>query len=145
MAGAPPIQHLEHWTLVASDIERTKRFYRDVLGATEPRRAGPGPECMALGNTTIDFFPASGDRQPAPAPGQHHAYIVRLEDYDAWVEHLQTQGVAHRRATHGLRWMSIYLHDPDGYQFELTVKFDDDEAGRREMEKRGLLKEEVKG
>jgi catechol 2,3-dioxygenase-like lactoylglutathione lyase family enzyme len=59
MAAAPAIQHLEHWTLVTSDIERTKRFYREVLGATEPRRVGPGPECMRLGNTTIDFFPAA--------------------------------------------------------------------------------------
>ena len=139
MAAAPAIQHLEHWTLVTSDIERTKRFYREVLGATEPRRVGPGPECMRLGNTTIDFFPAAADRQPAPGGrGQHHAYIVNLEDYDAWVEHLQQLGVAHRRATHGLRWMSIYLDDPDGYHFELTVKFDDDDTGRREMEKRAL-------
>jgi hypothetical protein len=47
--------------------------------------------------------------------------------------------VAARLATHGLRWMSIYLEDPDGYHFELTVPFDDDETGKREMEKRGLL------
>ncbi len=139
MAGAPPVQHIEHWTLVTSDMERTKRFYREVLGASEPQRVSPGPECMKLGNTTIDFFPAGEDRVPSPGGrGQHHAYVIALEDYDRWVEHLKSQGVDHRLQTHGLRWMSIYLDDPDGYHFELTVKFDDDETGRREMEKRGL-------
>jgi hypothetical protein len=34
--------------------------------------------------------------------------------------------------------MSIYVDDPDGYHIELTVPFDDETVGRREIEKRGL-------
>ena len=140
MAGAPAVQHLEHWTLVTSDMERTKRFYREVLGATEAQRISAGPECLVLGTTSIDCFPVRAERHPSPGDGgQHHAYVIKLEDYDPWVEHLKAHGVPHRLATHGLRWMSIYLDDPDGYHFELTVKFGDDESGRAEMAKRGLL------
>ena len=138
MAGAPPVQRLEHWTLVASDVDRSKRFYVDVLGAKEPERTG-GPTSADLAGTIIDLFPAGEGRQPSPGSGgQHHAYIIRLEDYDAWVEHLRAHDVPMLCASHGMGRMSIYVDDPDGYHIELTVPFQDPEQGRREIEKRGL-------
>jgi catechol 2,3-dioxygenase-like lactoylglutathione lyase family enzyme len=140
MAAAPAVQRLEHWTLVTSDMERTKAFYQEVLGA-KPVQGRAGPECVSFGNTTIDFFPARPGREPSPGTGgQHHAYSIALEDYDSWLDHLRKHDVACRLTTHGLRWMSIYVDDPDGYHLELTVPFDDDETGRREIEKRGLLR-----
>ncbi len=138
MAGAPSIKRLEHWTLVSSDIEATKHFYVDVLGAALPERFG-GPASCNLAGTVIDFFPAGGDRQPSPGSGgQHHAYIIGLDDYDPWVEHLKASGVKARLTTHGLGRMSIYVDDPDGYHIELTCPFDSDDDGRREIERRGL-------
>lgn len=136
MAGAPDVQRLEHWTLVSSDIERTKRFYTEVLGAEIPKRE-TGPACVTLANTIIDFFPASETQQPEPGSGgQHHAYIIKLEDYDPWVEHFQQHEVPIRRATHGLGRISIYVDDPDGYHIEFTVPFENIEIGRREIAKR---------
>jgi catechol 2,3-dioxygenase-like lactoylglutathione lyase family enzyme len=138
MSDAPSIQRLEHWTLVSTDIEKTKRFYTEVLGAELPDRQG-GPTSVNLAGTIIDFFPAREGWAPAPGSGgQHHAYIIGLETYDAWVEHFASKGVQARRTTHGLGRMSIYVDDPDGYHIELTVPFDDTETGRREIEKRGL-------
>jgi len=137
----PAIQRLDHWTLVTSDVERTRRFYAEVLGAALPKRSG-GPASVNLAGTVIDFFPATEDNPPSPGSwGQHHAYIIDLEDYDGWVEHLSAQGVAYRRTTHGLHRMSIYVDDPDGYHIELTVAFEDQEVARREIAKRGLLEE----
>jgi catechol 2,3-dioxygenase-like lactoylglutathione lyase family enzyme len=102
MGGAPHIERLEHWTLVSSDIERTKRFYTDVLGARLPERVG-GPASVNLAGTVIDFFPAREGWQPSPGSGgQHHAYIIRLEDYDPWVDHFARHGVPARLTTHGL-------------------------------------------
>jgi catechol 2,3-dioxygenase-like lactoylglutathione lyase family enzyme len=136
---APAIRKLEHWTLVASDVERSRRFYTDVMGAAPPARTG-GPVSVVLAGTIIDLFPASETQAPSPGSlGQHHAYIIGLEDYDRWTEHLQGHDVAFRRATHGLHRMSIYVDDPDGYHLELTVPFDNEEIGRREIEQRGLL------
>jgi catechol 2,3-dioxygenase-like lactoylglutathione lyase family enzyme len=139
--AAPPVQKLEHWTLVASDVDRSKRFYVDVLGAKEPDRTG-GPTSVDLAGTIIDLFPAGEGRQPSPGSGgQHHAYIIRLEDYDPWVEHFKAHGVQTRLTTHGLGRISIYVDDPDGYHIEFTVPFESTEIGRQEIEKRGLMGE----
>ena len=145
MTAAPSIQRLDHWTLVSSDVERTRRFYAEVMGAAVPKRTG-GPASVNLAGTVIDFFPASDGQAPSPGSmSQHHAYIIDLHDYDGWTEHLTRSGVKYRRAIHGLRRMSIYVDDPDGYHLELTVPFDDDDTGRREIEKRGLLPEGTAG
>src|SRR5262245_40361871 len=63
--GAPSIERLEHWTLVSTDIEKTKHFYVDVLGAKLPERQG-GPTSVNLAGTIIDFFPANPSAAPQP-------------------------------------------------------------------------------
>jgi catechol 2,3-dioxygenase-like lactoylglutathione lyase family enzyme len=150
MAGAPSIQKLEHWTLVASDVERTRRWYVEVLGAQIPERIGP--PCVTLAGTLIDMFPCGTDSpagfpfgMPSPSSiGQHHAYVISLDDYDAWIAHLDNLGQHYRRAAHGMGRMSIYVDDPDGYHIELTVPFDDLTQGRSEIEKRGLMEEALR-
>src|SRR5215210_3141265 len=139
MSSAPAVQRLEHWTLVTNDVERSFNFYTEVLGAAKPDRQG-GPTSVNLAGTIIDLFPARGDWQPSPgSTGQHHAYIINLEDYDPWVEQLRKHNVDIQMRTHGLHRLSIYLDDPDGYHIEFTVPFEDDEIGRREIEKRGIV------
>lgn len=138
MGNVPPVQRFEHWTLVSSDLERTKCFYTEVLGAELPERRN-GPMSVNFAGTVIDFFPAGENRQPSPgSSGQHHAYIIDVADYDAWVEHLKANDVPMRLTTHALERMSIFLDDPDGYHIELTAPLENEEAGRREIEKRGL-------
>jgi catechol 2,3-dioxygenase-like lactoylglutathione lyase family enzyme len=133
------VGRLEHWTLVTKDVERAKRFYTEVLNATPVNREWP--PAVALGNTTIDLFSANDEQHPEPgSPGQHHAYRIEPEDYDRWVEHLRGKGVEPFLAHHGSRRISIYVDDPDGYHIELTAAFDDDETGRREIERRGLTR-----
>jgi glyoxylase I family protein len=144
-AGAPPIQHFEHWTLVTADLEASKRFYTEVLGGR--LREGPGPAGVDLAGTLIDLFPTGGRnrQEPRGGVGYHHAYVIRLEDFDPWVEHIKLHEAPMRLTTHGMGRMSIYVEDPDGHHVELTVPFEDEEVGRREIEKRGLLRERPRG
>lgn len=137
---APPsVEKLLHWTLVARDVERSKRFYVEVLGASPIPR--DWPPSVVLGGTTIDIFVATGEQKPEPGSlGQHHAYGIRLQDYDAWVEHLHAHEASVFLAHHGPRRLSIYVDDPDGYHIELTAVADSDEQGRQEIEKRGLAR-----
>jgi catechol 2,3-dioxygenase-like lactoylglutathione lyase family enzyme len=146
MPQAPGIGGLAHYALVVSDIEATSRWYHDVLGAkVSPRQPGFPPQ-IVLADTVIDMFPGGGTSpaglpfgRPAPGSiGQHHAFAISLEDYDAWVSHLDTSGQQYRCAAHGTRFMSIYVDDPDGYHVELTVIFTDDSKGADEIGKRGL-------
>ena len=132
----PPVERLDHWTLVTTDVARAKRFYTDVLGATPIDREWP--PSVVFGGTIIDFFSPSQQRPEPGSMGQHHAYTIRPEDYDAWVEHLEKLGVPFMRACHGPARMSIYVDDPDGYHIELAAVFADPEQGRQEIEKRGI-------
>jgi catechol 2,3-dioxygenase-like lactoylglutathione lyase family enzyme len=128
---------LQHWTLVARDVATSKKFYTEVLGATEVDREWP--PSVILGDTMVDIFAAEGDQQPSPGTrGQHHAYDIKLEDFDRWVEHLKAKGIKHQLANHGLRRISIYVEDPDGYHLELTAGIATDEQGKQEIEKRGI-------
>lgn len=135
---------LNHWTLVSTDIPRTVRFYVDALGATALEREFPTG--VELGNTVIDVFPATGGETPSPGTlGQHHAYSIRLEDYDEWAEHLRAQDAPVKLACHGPRLMTMYTQDPDGYHIELVVEFEDAAEGKREIEKRGIQRFSLPG
>ena len=138
---APTVERLDHWTLVSTDIERSKRFYTEILGAESRDRGtrGGGPPAVRLANTTIDFFEPSED-QPAPAPGgegQHHAYIIKYEDFDTWRERFNSFGVPLRYGQFGTR-MSMMFDDPDGYHFEFTAPMESRDLARQELTKRGL-------
>lgn len=94
---------------------------------------------MTLANTTIDFFEPN-DFQAAPAPGgegQHHAYIIRYEDFDTWVGRFRSFEVPLRFGNFGSR-MSMMFDDPDGYHFEFTVPMESREKAREELTARGL-------
>ncbi len=130
------VERLDHWTLISGDVPKSKRFYVDVLGAMPVDREWP--PAVVFGGVNIDFFPRAGlDSEPGSL-GQHHAYVIPFEDYDAWVEHLRAHAVSFMCAHHGMGRMSIYLDDPDGYHIELTVPFADPARGEAEIAKRGL-------
>jgi catechol 2,3-dioxygenase-like lactoylglutathione lyase family enzyme len=139
---APTVERIDHWTLVSSDIERAKRFYTEVLGA-QPRDRGQagrggGPPAVTLANTTIDFFEPDDDQQPSPGgEGQHHAYIIKYEDFDTWIERFRSFEVPLRFGNFGTR-MSMMFDDPDGYHFEFTVPLESREKARQELHQRGL-------
>jgi catechol 2,3-dioxygenase-like lactoylglutathione lyase family enzyme len=144
---APPVQKLVHFALVTGDIAQTQRWYADVLGAEIPEPEPGFPPRVLFAGTSIDLFP-SGGTSPAglpfglPAPGgigQHHAFVIALDDFDRWTQHLESMGQSYRCAAHGMRFMSIYLDDPEGYHIELTVPFDDEALGQQEIEERGLV------
>jgi catechol 2,3-dioxygenase-like lactoylglutathione lyase family enzyme len=129
------VEHLDHWTLVTSDLARTRRFYTDVLGAVALDRTFPAG--VTFGGTTIDFF--EEDEQQYPSPGSdHHAYAIALDDFDGWVEQLRTHGVGFHFANFGRTRMSVLFDDPDGYHFELVVPMESEEVASRELAKRGI-------
>jgi catechol 2,3-dioxygenase-like lactoylglutathione lyase family enzyme len=135
--SAPTVLRLDHWTKLTNDMDRCRWFYGEVLGAN--LRHGPGPEGAELGGIIIDFFPARDGRAPEPGTnGQHHAYEIRFDDYDAWVQRFESNGITVRRASHGPNIITMYVEDPDGFHLEFFANIDDPERGREEITRRGI-------
>jgi catechol 2,3-dioxygenase-like lactoylglutathione lyase family enzyme len=117
---------IHHTALVSSDVERTIRFYTEVLGfpLTEliDNRDYPGSSHFFFdvghGNL-LAFFDFPGlDLGPYAEVlgGLHHVAIsVEREQWEAAVERLREAGVEH--AVHS--GSSVYFRDPDGARLEL--------------------------
>ncbi|MEA2992127.1 MAG: glyoxylase family protein [Alphaproteobacteria bacterium] len=112
-----------HFTIGVSDLERSRRFYEDVVGCTYWRQ-NDSAVFMRCGE---DYFVLSRSGYHA-APNRdkdtliHHAFVVAAEDFDAAVAHLEASGVevllyedkGHRSFT----GRHLYFHDPDGNAIE---------------------------
>jgi len=117
---------LHHTALVSSDVERTVRFYQDVLGfpLTEliENRDYPGSShfFFDIGNgNLLAFFDFPGlDVGPYAEVlgGLHHVAIsVEPAQWSAAVARLEAAGVAHEVHSE----VSVYFTDPDGARLEL--------------------------
>ena len=76
-----------HTTLPASDIDRAKRFYTEVLGLSIESEA-PGGVFFLSGNTHFLVYPASG-----AASGAHTQMGWQVDDIEAEVPALKERGV----------------------------------------------------
>jgi catechol 2,3-dioxygenase-like lactoylglutathione lyase family enzyme len=119
---------LHHTALISSDVERTVRFYQDVLGfpLTEliENRDYPGSShfFFDIGNSNLlAFFDFPGlDVRPYAEVlgGLHHMAIsVAPERWEELVERLTEAGVEH--VVHS--GVSVYFRDPDGARIELIA------------------------
>jgi catechol 2,3-dioxygenase-like lactoylglutathione lyase family enzyme len=119
---------LHHTALISSDVERTVRFYQDVLGfpLTEliENRDYPGSShfFFDIGNgNLLAFFDFPGlDVGPYAEVlgGLHHMAIsVDPDRWAALVEQLTEAGVEHE--VHS--GVSVYFRDPDGARIELIA------------------------
>ena len=119
---------LHHTALISSDVERTVRFYQDVLGfpLTEliENRDYPGSSHFFFdighGNLLAFFdFPGLDVGPYAEVLGGLHHMAISV-DPDLWaklVERLDEAGVAHE--VHS--GVSVYFKDPDGARIELIA------------------------
>jgi catechol 2,3-dioxygenase-like lactoylglutathione lyase family enzyme len=119
---------LHHTALISSDVERTVRFYQDVLGfpLTEliENRDYPGSSHFFFdighGNLLAFFdFPGLDVGPYAEVLGGLHHMAISVEP-DRWeklIERLTAAGVAHE--VHS--GVSVYFRDPDGARIELIA------------------------
>lgn len=133
-AGEPPVRiaGLDHVVLRVQDLERSIRFYQQVLGCREERRIDElGLVQLRAGQSLIDLVDiasplgrAGGGDRSADGPNLDH-FALRLEALDepALRTHLDRFGVeagetGERYGAQGFG-PSIYLRDPDGNTVEL--------------------------
>ena len=128
---AVKLERIGHCALRVKDVERSKKFYTEVLGfqlmEEDPEHGGvfmslPGD------SHTIDVFQVDDTSSEAPVQGSvglvHVAFKVSSYDglreaYDS----LQAAGVEVLRAIDHVSQRSIYFSDPDGHGLEIYYEY----------------------
>ncbi len=119
------IRRLQHLVLYVSDVERSKRFYQDVLGF-EIAHERPGSAVFlripGAGNDhDLGLFAQPGVTPPnATAARMYHSAweVGELGDLARAAMRLSKAGALVGASNHGGS-LSLYAQDPDGLEFEV--------------------------
>lgn len=112
---------LNHVALHIRDLEASVAFYRDILClAPLPRPAFDFPGAWFRLGTAQELHLIGGRTEPVAASNRGNHFALRVDDLDAWENHLQTTGADFRprkRRPDGAS--QVFLRDPDGHIIEL--------------------------
>lgn len=130
------IAQLHHVTLTVSDLERSRRFYREVLGLAEiPRPNFPFPgawfDVSGAQQLHLIVHDRSTFREGKPLDTRDIHFAVRVSGYWETVEELLSRGyredsadefrklIVNPKATAG--FPQIYILDPDRHVIEINA------------------------
>jgi len=110
---------INHVVLHVTDLERSKRFYMDVLGFEDRNIAGGPPSMKAIflrcGMQGLDLFEVPNDAHGGQEMN-HMALNVAADDLDQLVTGLSLAGIdASERTPRN----SVFISDPDGHRLEM--------------------------
>jgi catechol 2,3-dioxygenase-like lactoylglutathione lyase family enzyme len=118
----PTINSVAHFSVPVSDMERSAKFYIDVVGCT-----------LLRGGKEYTFLDAGGtclllclQKEPINRSDQydfvHHAFDIGPEQYATIEDHLRTHGVeilyTEEREGGTVNGPRAYFRDPDGTRLE---------------------------
>jgi catechol 2,3-dioxygenase-like lactoylglutathione lyase family enzyme len=122
------VERLDHIALTVSDVARSVEWYRSVPGLERRHEEAWGdyPAVVCASDTCIALFPAAS-ADPIPSTDRrntitvrHFAFRVDRRNFDSARAELHAQGIEFSFEDHEI-CDSIYLHDPDGHEIELTT------------------------
>jgi catechol 2,3-dioxygenase-like lactoylglutathione lyase family enzyme len=122
---------INHVVLHVSDVERSVKFYMEVLGF-ESRNISVGSErkmsFLRCGTQGLDLFEVAADVHGGQEMN-HMALNVEADDIDEVEEELAKAGVeASKRTPRN----SVFIHDPDGHRIEILPRSAQERARERE-------------
>ncbi|OFV91221.1 MAG: hypothetical protein A3G76_13550 [Acidobacteria bacterium RIFCSPLOWO2_12_FULL_65_11] len=144
------IARMQHIVLWVSNVERSVRFYCDVLGL-EVSRQRPGAAFLKIPGNPDDHDLGLFEQPGALPPDErvariyHSAWeVADLRDLARAQQRLMEVGALVGSSNHGTS-LSLYAKDPDGLEFEVFWTVPGGVSGRRtaldidaEMSKRGI-------
>ena len=133
------VNKLGHLVYEVSDVERTARFWTEVMGFVETDRTEHGMVFFRCGadHHAIALKPSTAGRRPGPDAGMKIDHLAfEVDNIDVLIaarDYLRRNNIPvvfeGRKGAGGNA--SLHLTDPDGYEFELYCGMDQvDEAGR---------------
>jgi catechol 2,3-dioxygenase-like lactoylglutathione lyase family enzyme len=117
MPGTFQVSQLDHCSVLITDVERSRRFYRDLLGLKEiarPRTFEFVVVWFDLGNQHVHLL--LKDRADTLSP-RHFA--LRVTDAAAARRYFQEQGVRVEETTPIPGADRFFIADPDGNRIEI--------------------------
>jgi catechol 2,3-dioxygenase-like lactoylglutathione lyase family enzyme len=144
-----PMRAQSHTGITVRDLDRSVRFYHDLLGleiATEPSPWFDGPElgcgvgvpgaalrqvCLRLGDTMLELLEYRSPASPTERPLLSHCVgashvAFQVGDIEAAKAELEAEGVTFYSDINVVDdgvlagWRWVYFCDPDGYPLELV-------------------------
>jgi len=132
-SSRPPLSRIVETAVYVSDLDRSRAFYCDVLGA-EVLLDTPRLLALATGGASVLLlFQRGATTEPLETPGgvvpphgasgvQHFAFAIATDALESWRMYLARVGV---RIESEVRWprggTSLYLRDPDNHSVELIT------------------------
>ena len=121
------LEGIDHVALAVREVERSARWYIEVLGF---ERLHEGmwdgiPTFIGKGSTAIALFPIrNNDSKSATRTSKirmlHLAFRADHDGFLAAQEELKRRGIKFEFQDHEISH-SIYFHDPDGHELEITT------------------------
>jgi catechol 2,3-dioxygenase-like lactoylglutathione lyase family enzyme len=134
------IEGVLHFTIPVKDLDRSERFYRDILGLEKMRRNNHMVFMRTKGDNYLVLTHSQKpiDPNPGNAHDIHSAFRVTAEEYDRAKAFLAGKGIAlikeEDRRSGTFQGRSAYFHDPDRNVIEIIdlhkVTTEADEAKR---------------
>lgn len=111
---------IDHIVLHVSDVQRSRKFYTEILGMTAYRE-GDGQIFLHAGQQGVALFKSRSDA-PLKAGNDlnHLALNVKEGSYETLKAELERHGVAVSGRPGQDR--CIYFQDPDGHRLQLMVR-----------------------
>src|SRR6185295_9597599 len=114
-----------HFTIPVKDLERSERFYVDILGMEKMRRTGHMVFLRAAGrdNFVLTYSEKPIDPNPQGKHEIHSAFRLTPQEYDRAKAFLASKGIAifkeEDRRTGTFQGRSAYFLDPDSNVIEI--------------------------
>ena len=121
------LEGIDHVALAVRSVPESVQWYQDVLGLKRLYQEtwNDYPAVVGVGTASVALFPVETDA-PQPPPGRnvlsmrHLAFRADFENF-AWIQgELKARRIAFEFQGHGISH-SIYLHDPNGHEIEITT------------------------
>lgn len=130
MSQPLPIGRLHHLARNVRDLEKSRAFYRDVLGFAEVPRPNfdfPGAWLFNYGLQIHLIVAPSGQPSDEPINSRTNHVAFQAADLDAVERLLVEHGVRYRvnYQANNPNVKQIFFHDPDGHHIEVGAYPDD--------------------
>jgi catechol 2,3-dioxygenase len=124
VGGGMDIEALDHVGLAVADVDRSVRWYQQVLGLERAYQGvwGDYPAVLEKNGSGVALFPGRGAPvEPATFESLAHvAFRVSRQGYERARAELSAAGIEFTESDHQVAW-SIYLLDPDAHLVEITT------------------------